>query len=136
MAGGIRGFEDLEVWQLAKRLTVMAYKLTGSFPEREIFGLSNQIRRAATSVPGNIAEGFGRYHYTDRVRFFITARGSFSELKSHLLIAVELEFLDRGSLQPALDLGKTLGVKLNNLIAATRKSQRSHRRPTPGNELP
>ena len=62
MAGGIRGFEDLEVWQLAKRLTVMAYKLTGSFPEREIFGLSNQIRRAATSVPGNIAEGFGRYH--------------------------------------------------------------------------
>jgi four helix bundle protein len=56
----VKSFEDLEVWQLGKQLTVMAYRLTGNFPEREIFGLSNQIRRAATSIPGNVAEGFGR----------------------------------------------------------------------------
>ncbi len=124
MAGGIRRFEDLEVWQLGKQLTVMAYKLTGAFPEREIFGLVNQIRRAATSIPGNVAEGFGRYHYADRVRFYLNARGSLNGLKSHLLIAVALEFLDHRLLQPALDLLETLGVKLNNLIAVTRKSQR------------
>ena len=81
-----------------------------------------------------MAEGFGRYHDTGRVRFTLNARGSLNELKSHLLIAVALEFLDLASSQRALDLLETLGVKLNNLIAATRKSQRTHRQPKPGDE--
>lgn len=121
----IKSFEDLEVWQLGKELTVMAYKLTESFPDREVYGLANQIRRAAVSIPANVAEGFGRYHYMDRVKFFLNARGSLNELKSHLLIAVDLGFLDDGRHQPALELIQTLSIKLNNFISATRKSQAS-----------
>ena len=131
----VKSFEDLEVWQIGKQLTVMAYRLTGNFPEREIFGLSNQIRRAATSIPGNVAEGFGRYHYADRARFYVNARGSLNEVKSHLLISEALEFVDRRSLQPALDLGDTLGVKLNNFIAATRRAQSAPRRRRLDDEL-
>jgi four helix bundle protein len=55
----IKGFADLEVWQLGKQLAVFAYKLTESFPPNEMYGLTGEIRRAAISVPGNIAEGFG-----------------------------------------------------------------------------
>ena len=120
----IKSFEDLEVWQLGKRLTVTAYKLTESFPEREIYGLANQIRRAAVSVPANVAEGFGRFHYMDRVKFFLNARGSLNELRSHLLIARELNFLDHGLLETAFEVIETLSIKLNNFISVTRKSQR------------
>ena len=121
----IKSFEDLEVWQLGKQLTVTAYKLTESFPEREIYGLANQIRRAAVSVPANVAEGFGRFHYMDRVKLFLNARGSLNELRSHLLIARELNFLDHGLLETAFEVIETLSIKLNNFISATRKSQRS-----------
>ena len=121
----IKGFEDLEVWQLGKQLTVMVYKLTEGFPQHEAYGLTSQVRRAATSVPGNIAEGFGRYHYLDRVKFFLNARGSLNELKSHLMIAGELGFLDHSSHQPAFELIQTLSIKLNNFISITRRSQAS-----------
>jgi four helix bundle protein len=59
----IKNFEDLEVWQLAKALTVKIYRLTAKFPSEEKYGLSSQLRSAAVSVGANIAEGFGRYHF-------------------------------------------------------------------------
>lgn len=120
----IRSFEDLEVWQLGHRLAVMIYEFTEGFPEHEMYGLTSQIRRAAVSIPGNIAEGFGRYHYRDRVKFFLNSRGSLNELKSHLLIADELGFLDQRNSQPTFELIEAVSVKLNNLITATRRSQR------------
>jgi four helix bundle protein len=120
----VRGFEDLEVWQLGKQLVVLAYKLTESFPSSERYNLTGQIRRAAISVPGNIAEGYGRYHYLDKVKFYLNARGSLSETKSHLLIASELGFVREDFLKPSFELIALLSVKLNNLITATRKTQR------------
>lgn len=123
MGKQIKSFEDLEVWQLGKQLTVLTYKLTAGFPAKEIYGLTSQIRRAAVSVPSNVAEGFGRYHYMDRVKFFLNARGSLNEVKSHLLIANELGFTGDGQLHPAFELIETLSIKLNNLIAVTRRSQ-------------
>jgi four helix bundle protein len=125
MGESIKDFEDLEVWQLGKQLAILTYKLTERFPPNEMYGLISQIRRAAISVPGNIAEGFGRYHYLDRVKFLFNARGSLNELKSHLLIAVELDFSTDASLQSVFELIEILSVKLNNLIAVTRKSQQS-----------
>lgn len=122
----IKSFEDLEVWQLGKQLAILTYKLTAEFPQKEIYGLTSQIRRAAVSVPGNVAEGFGRYHYMDRVKFFLNARGSLNELKSHLLIADELDFTGDGQLSGVFELIETLSVKLNNLITVTRRFHETH----------
>jgi four helix bundle protein len=118
----IRDFQDLEVRQLGKQLALLAYGLTDGFPSSETYGLTSQIRRAAVSVPANVAEGFGRYHYMDRIKFFLNARGSLNELKSHLLIARELQFVDATSVEAACDQIEALSVKLNNLISATRRS--------------
>lgn len=117
----IRDFQDLEVWQLGKRLAVMAYEATSKLPASEMYGLTSQIRRAAVSVPGNVAEGFGRYHFADRIKFLLYARGSLNEFKSHVIIANELNFIDRTALPAVLELVETLSVKLNNFIATIRK---------------
>ena len=70
------GFEDLEVWQIGHEMVISIYELTKSLPREEAFGLTSQIKRAALSVPANIAEGFGRYHYMDKAKFYLNARGS------------------------------------------------------------
>jgi len=118
----VKSFENLEVWQIGRDLVTKVYTLTASLPQSEAFGLVAQIKRAALSVPANIAEGFGRYHYMDKAKFYLNARGSLYELKSHLLIARDLGYLKKS--QPVADvltLVDNLGVKLNNLIATTRK---------------
>ena len=97
-----KSFEDLEVWQIGKNIVMEAYQLTTHFPKEESFVLTSQIRRAALSVPANITEGSGRYHYLDKAKFYLNARGSLYELKSHLLIVTDQ--LDRGSdLEKSLD---------------------------------
>lgn len=90
----VESFEDLEVWQMGKNIVMEVYQLTSHFPKEESFVLTSQIRRAALSVPANIAEGFGRYHYLDKAKFYLNARGSLYELKSHLLIAKQLGYLN------------------------------------------
>jgi four helix bundle protein len=118
----VKTFEDFEVWQVGRDLVAKVYTLTASLPQSEAFGLIAQIKRAALSVPANIAEGFGRYNYMDKARFYLNARGSLYELKSHLLIAQDLEYLKRSQhVSDVLALADDLGVKLNNLVAATRR---------------
>jgi len=118
----VKSFEHLEVWQMGRDLVTKVYTLTAGLPQSEAFGLIAQIKRAALSVPGNIAEGFGRYHYMDKAKFYLNARGSLYELKSHLLIARDLRYLKRSQpVSDVLGLVDNLGVKLNNLIATTRK---------------
>jgi len=118
----VKSFEDLEVWQMGRDLVAKVYMLTMSLPQSEAFGLTAQIKRAALSVPANIAEGFGRYHYMDKAKFYLNARGSLYELKSHLLIAQELGYLKQSqAVSDVLILIDSLSVKLNNLIASTRK---------------
>lgn len=116
----VKHFEDLEVWQLGRELVLAVYGITASFPDNETYGLTAQIRRASVSVPANIAEGFGRYHYRDKVRFLLQARGSLHELRSHLLIAQALGFISNEGLRPVLTLLQNLNVKINNLIAVLR----------------
>ena len=118
----VKSFENLEVWQIGRDLVTKVYTLTASLPQSETFGLIAQIKRSALSVPANIAEGFGRYHYMDKAKFYLNARGSLYELKSHLLIARDLRYLKRSQpVSDALTLVDNLSVKLNNLIATTRK---------------
>jgi len=118
----VKSFENLEVWQIGRDLVIEVYTLTASLPQSEAFGLIAQIKRSALSIPANIAEGFGRYHYMDKAKFYLNARGSLYELKSHLLIARDLKFLKRSQpVSDVLTLVDNLSVKLNNLITTTRK---------------
>ncbi len=96
MAGdeaGIRNHRDLIAWQKAVRLVTMIYQLSGSFPKEELYGLTSQMRRAAVSIPANIAEGQGRRKSGEFLQFLSIARGSLYELDTHLEIAMELRYL-------------------------------------------
>ncbi|HVO29027.1 MAG TPA: four helix bundle protein, partial [Candidatus Paceibacterota bacterium] len=89
----IQAFTDLYAWQEAHTLVMLIYRYTGNFPGTEMFGLTSQMRRAAISITSNIAEGFGRYTYKERVRFYYLAQGSLTELKSQIIEADALGYL-------------------------------------------
>ena len=89
----ISRFEDLEVWRAAHQLTLGVYRLTESFPPKESYGLSLQMRRASVSVPSNIAEGFGRTGKREKIQFYNIAQGSLSELRYYCILAKDLGFL-------------------------------------------
>ena len=92
-AAPIRDFKDLEVWKAARDLRHEFYKLVKALPDVEKYGLANQIRRAATSVTPNIAEGFGRYGYQENAQSCRQARGSLYELRDHLTTCVDEGYL-------------------------------------------
>jgi four helix bundle protein len=95
----VQDFRKLDVWHKSHRLTLTVYTATRVFPKEELYGLTSQIRRAATSIPANIAEGCGRDGGADLARFLQIAAGSASELEYHLLLAHDLQFLDEASWQ-------------------------------------
>src|SRR2546421_9349556 len=87
----IRSYRDLRVWKEAMNLAEAACRLTGQFPKHEIYGFTAQIRRAAASVPANIAEGYGRESRGAYVQFLRVAQGSLKELETHLLLATRID---------------------------------------------
>ncbi|MDY6901172.1 MAG: four helix bundle protein [Cyanobacteriota bacterium] len=89
----MKDFQRLKVWSKAHQLTLILYKETKSFPKEELFGLTSQIRRSASSIPANLAEGCGRDSEKELARFIQIAQGSAYELEYHLLLAYELEYL-------------------------------------------
>jgi four helix bundle protein len=96
----LRNFKELKVWEKAHRLTLEVYKVTSSFPKDELYGLTSQIRRAAASVPANIAEGCGRESKVELARFLQISLGSASELEYHLLLARDLQILSEATYVP------------------------------------
>lgn len=90
-------YKDLAAWQRAMILVRRVYRYTRSFPRDEIFGITSQMRRAAVSVPSNIAEGKGRFSRKELVQFLYKARGSLMELETQILIARDLNYLDEFS---------------------------------------
>ena len=109
-------FRDLRVWRDAMNLTTNVYRLTSRFPKHELYGLSQQIRRAAVSVPSNIAEGKGRYSDRDFVRFLLVARGSLLELETQLIIAQQLRYLSQEDADWLLGMAEGVGRALSGLI--------------------
>jgi len=87
-------FTELEVWKQARKIRMIISKLTKSFPMDEKYRLTDQLIRCSRSIGNNIAEGHGRFHYQDNVRFCIIARGSLSETQDHMIIALDEEYID------------------------------------------
>ena len=87
----VESYRDLDVWKRAMTLAKEAYRLTTSLPKEELYGLISQIRRAASSIPANIAEGWGRKYPAEFIQFLRKANGSRTELETHLLLAAEIQ---------------------------------------------
>ena len=109
----IEKFEDLRVWQEAQNWAVEIYKITRSFPDDEKFGLTSQLRRAASSVSANIAEGFGRRTNKDKLQFYVIAYGSALEAKNFLYLSNKLNYIDETSLTRHIDRGTAVQRLLN-----------------------
>lgn len=113
----IKRYEDLIAWQQAYEIVIRIYQRTKSFPKEEQYGLTQQIRRAAVSVPSNIAEGFGRHSRPDYLRFLDMARGSAYELQTQMRIAHDLGYVNDSEL---MDKIEELERVLNGLIRSLR----------------
>lgn len=127
-------FRDLRVWHEAMKLSVDIYRLTAGFPKYEIYGLAQQMRRAAVSVPSNIAEGKGRHSNRDFARFLYNARGSLLELETQIMIARELQYLSVQQGEELQDRATKVGRSLTGLINAVRTTLVS--KPTTDNQQP
>jgi four helix bundle protein len=116
VASTIRNFRDLEVWQLGKKIVLRVYGVTGGFPREELYGLVSQMRRAAISIPSNIAEGFNRLNNKEYRQFLYIALGSCGELETQIELSYDLDYLTdrvREELLEQLDFESRM---LRNLI--------------------
>src|SRR5512143_43863 len=95
IATPVRDFKDLEVWRLARELGNEIYRMAGALPDIEKFAIATQLRRAATSVTANIAEGFGRFSYQENAQFCRQARGSLFEIRDHLTTCVDQGYVSQ-----------------------------------------
>jgi four helix bundle protein len=98
-----RTFQDLIVWQKAHDFVLSVYRTTEVFPKKEIYGLTSQFRRAAVSIPANIAEGFRKTGKPDKCRFMNIAQGSLEECRYYLLLARDLGYIDNSDLMSQLE---------------------------------
>lgn len=124
-----QSFENLNIWIKAKDLTVEIYNLSKEFPEEEKFNLTSQIRRSASSIPSNIAESQGRFHFSESINFLLIARGSLEETRNHLIIARELSYVNEEEFiylnNEYLGLLKGLNVFIKSIRTKKNSSQSS-----------
>jgi len=116
--GSAQSFQDLLVWQKAHEFVLHVYKMTEQFPDTEKFGLASQLRRAAISIPANIAEGFKKQGQLDKVRFYNISLGSLEECKYYLILAQDLDYSNTTELTLLLD---EVGRLLSGLIRSIRR---------------
>ena len=117
----LTSFQQLESWQEAHKLVLQVYKVTQQFPADERYGLTSQLRRAAVSIPANIAEGFKRRGLADKLRFYNMAEGSLEEVKYFFILSEDLHYLP--SKETLIAQADCVGRLLNGLIASTRRRQ-------------
>ncbi len=119
----IHSYRDLRVWQQAMDLADACYWKTQQFPKEELYSMASQIRRAATSVPANIAEGQGRESRGEFVRFLHVAQGSLKELETHLLQCQRVERKSAESVREISHRRETVGKMLRALIRSLQKNE-------------
>jgi len=111
----------MPVWQKAMELAVSIFNLTEKLPRKEDYGLTSQIRRSGLSVPGNIAEGFGRKHTKDKLNFYYDSRGSLAETKNHLIYGHRVGYFTKLEFNEHAILIKDIWKELNSLISSLQK---------------
>jgi four helix bundle protein len=121
-----KDFRDLIIWQRAHVLALEVYRVTDGFPNVEQFGLTNQLRRAAVSVPSNIAEGFERNSAKDFSHFLVISRGSLSEIKAQLLLAKDLLYLPPQECEQLCSEATEIHKMLNSFKATLEKKGLVH----------
>ena len=113
----IKSFRDLNIWKNAIKLVKLIYEITQTFPNSEIYGLTSQIRRAAVSVPSNIAEGHIRRHTAEFKQFLFIALGSLAELETQITISNELGYVNKDSKETVIQTIVVLSKQIRSLIS-------------------
>ncbi|MBP1707687.1 MAG: ribosomal protein [Chloroflexi bacterium] len=116
----IHSFTDLNVWKEGHKLVVSVYRISKSFPKAETYLMVDQMRRAASSITANIAEGFGRQTMKEKLQFYYQAQGSLTELKNFLLIARDVDYLKREDFDLLAEQANLTHRLLQGLIQKTR----------------
>src|SRR5262245_54207676 len=114
----VRSYQELVVWQRAMELAVAVYKLSAQFPKEEMYGLTSQIRRAAVSIPSNIAEGQGRGIGNEFSRFLRIAQGSTQEVETQALLAERLGYVDMSQVYSLMDVSAETGRLNRGLVSS------------------
>lgn len=120
-ASKINSFKDLDAWKEGHELVLMVYEATKAFPKEELFGLTNQMRRAVVSITSNIAEGFSRQSYKEKIHFYYLAQGSNTELQNQLLIAKDVKYLTEPDFNNIVNQSITSHKILNGLIKKSKE---------------
>lgn len=124
----VMNLDKLDVWVRSKDFALAIYKeVVPHLPVDEKWSLSQQLKRAAQSLPANIAEGHGRYHFLDNVRFCYIARGSLTEVQSHMTLAHELGYLPDDVFNRMSIRAESIGKQLNNYIAYLKRSKQGEK---------
>jgi len=119
-------FEHLKVWQLAHKLSIDVAKLVKSFPKEEKYDLAGQMRRSARSIPSDISEGFGRYHFNDKLTFYERARASMGELRNHFEEALGNRYIEKDSYDSFSQEMNEIGYLLNRMMRNVRSARASY----------
>ena len=124
----MKSYKELDAWKYAMDFVVEVYRLSGIFPDEEKFGLCSQVRRAAVSVPSNIAEGFGRETHADFARFLTQARGSLYEVETQLRLASHLGYIDESQIpvQQIEVVSKLVGALIRRLRTGDASQSTKH----------
>ena len=131
-----KGLETLELWQKAIEFATDVCRHTlPLLPDDEKYALTRQLRRAVQAIPANIAEGYGRYHYLDNIRFCYIARGSLEETFSHVALGRNLGYIDQETFQQIMSDIQILRRMLNGYIAFLRRSKRGEKEPSTGQQI-
>jgi len=112
----ILDFYDLDSWKESHKLAISVYQVLETFPQIEKYGVCDQLRRASSSISANIAEGFGRYHFNDKIKFYFQARGYSKEVQNFLLLARDLKYIDIEMWKKLWDQSKVAEKLINGLI--------------------
>ena len=116
----IKSFTDLNTWKEGHKLVLLIYSVTKKFPKEETYSLVDQMRRAVTSITSNIAEGFGRHGYKEKIQFYYFAQGSLTELKNQLLISLDVGYLKRDDFNNIINQANNTHKLLQGLITKSK----------------
>lgn len=117
----IKNFTDFDAWKKGHELVLIVYQITKNFPKSEIYGIISQMQRAATSITANIAEGFSRYHYKEKINFYYNARGSVSELENFTYVSRDIKYLSLLQVKNIINLCNDTRRLINGLIKSIQK---------------